>query len=278
VHYRIDADTRIPAIDSGQWRLTITGLVEQPQQLTLEELRREQPLHQFVTLSCISNPPGGDLIGTTRWTGISLQRLLERVILSPRATHLRITSADGFFEVVSLEMIRNDRRVMLTYGWDGVPLLPEHGFPFRLYVPDVYGMKQPKWIAAIEAIDRWEPGYWVVRGWDRDGRIKAASAIDVVEVAPSGSTPAGRASVVTGGIAFAGARGISRVETRVDAGPWQAAQLRDPLSNTTWVVWRASLSSDQNAPVVTVRCYEADGTPQQPGFHAKSGLLGRRRG
>ena len=267
-HYRIDADTRVPPIDAGRWRLRITGLVDSPRELTLDELRRAEPLHQFITLSCISNPLGGDLIGTTRWTGVSVQRLLEQVTLRPRATHLRIRSADGFFEVVSLEKVRQDPRVMLTYAWDGVPLLPEHGFPLRIYVPDVYGMKQPKWVVALEVTDRWESGYWVVRGWDREGRTQNTSAVDAVDV--RGDAPSeGRHTLRAGGIAFAGARGISKVEARIDQGPWQQAELRDPLSNTTWTIWRATLQSGEGGHVVSVRSYEADGTPQEGRFHSK---------
>jgi DMSO/TMAO reductase YedYZ molybdopterin-dependent catalytic subunit len=130
-------------------------------------------MHQFVTLSCISNPVGGDLTGTTRWTGVSLQRLLPDLRLAPNATHLKIRSADGFYEIVPLEVITSDKRVMLTYAWDGVPLPREHGFPLRIYLPGLYGMKQPKWIESIEATDHWEPGYWVVRGWDKVARMKA---------------------------------------------------------------------------------------------------------
>src|SRR5262249_31289312 len=154
---------------------------------------------------------GGELIGTTRWTGVSLQRLLEQLTLRAEATHLRIRSADGFFEVVSLETVRQDARVMLTYAWDGVPLLPEHGFPLRIYIPDVYGMKQPKWIVAIEVTDRWEPGYWVVRGWDRDGRIKPTSVVDAIDIRGNRRSE-GRDSLWAGGIAFAGARGVSKIE------------------------------------------------------------------
>jgi hypothetical protein len=87
--------------------------------------------------------------------------------LKPEATHLKIRAADGFYEVVPLAVIKADERVMLAYAWDGVPLPTEHGFPLRIYIPNVYGMKQPKWIESIEATDRWEPGYWVERGWDR---------------------------------------------------------------------------------------------------------------
>jgi DMSO/TMAO reductase YedYZ molybdopterin-dependent catalytic subunit len=114
-HYRIDINTVPPKIDDRQWRLRIAGLVEKPLTLTLQDLQRYEPMQQFVTLSCISNPVGGDLIGTTRWTGVSLQRLLPDLRLKPGATHLKIRSADQFFEVVSLDAINADPRIMLTF-------------------------------------------------------------------------------------------------------------------------------------------------------------------
>jgi DMSO/TMAO reductase YedYZ molybdopterin-dependent catalytic subunit len=268
-HYRIDANTRVPVVDSKTWRLQVAGRVERPLALTLDDLQQDEPVHQFVTLSCISNPIGGNLIGTTRWTGVSLQRLIERFELASGATHLKIVSADGFFEVVSLDLIRRDPRAMLAYAWDGIPLAPEHGFPLRVYLPDVYGMKQPKWIVAIHAVDRWEPGYWVMRGWDREGQMKATSVIDVVQPRGRAASSSNGETAEAGGIAHAGARGVSRVELRVDTGDWQPARLRDPLSDTAWVVWRANLTAEQGEHQITVRCYEGDGTLQQGGFHAK---------
>jgi hypothetical protein len=98
-HYRIDIDTSPPIIDPRQWRLKIDGLVEKPLLLTLNDLQRFESMHQFITLSCISNPVGGDLIGTTRWTGVSLQRLVPSLRLQAGATHLKIRAADGFYEV-----------------------------------------------------------------------------------------------------------------------------------------------------------------------------------
>src|SRR5215469_15410732 len=175
-HYRIDINTIPPNIEERQWRLQIAGLVEKPLTFTLQDLQRYEPMHQFVTLSCISNPVGGDLIGTTRWTGVSLQRLLPDLRFKPGVTHLKMRSADDFFEVISLDTIQADPRIMLTYWWDGVPLKREHGYPLRIYIPDLYGMKQPKWIESIEATDHWEPGYWVRRGWNRIAQMHATSA------------------------------------------------------------------------------------------------------
>ena len=259
--YRIDTDTRAPVIDVDRWRLSIGGLVSRPQTLTLADLREVEPTHLFATLCCISNPPGGDLISTTRWSGVSLQRLLPRLGLQSSATHLKVMSADGFFESISLDTIRADERVMLAYAWDGVALPIEHGYPLRLYIPDLYGMKQPKWIIGLDAIGRWEPGYWVARGWSKDGIVSTMSTIDVVK------------GNEAGGVAFAGARGISKVEVRVDESQWQVAQLRRPLSDLSWVVWRAELTASSGQHVLMVRAIDSTGQPQPSAIHTRRFLL-----
>jgi DMSO/TMAO reductase YedYZ molybdopterin-dependent catalytic subunit len=283
-HYRIDINTIPPRIDQQQWRLQVAGLVEKPLTFTLQDLQRYEPMHQFVTLSCISNPVGGDLIGTTRWTGVSLRRLLPDLRLQPGATHLKIRSADQFFEVVSLDAIKADTRIMLTYAWDGLPLKREHGFPLRIYIPDIHGMKQPKWIESLEATDHWEPGFWVERGWNKVAQMHATSVIDTVAVDITIIGADHRKLVPIGGIAHAGARGISKVEVQVDGGAWEQAVLRTPLSQLTWVIWRYDWPFRSGNHTFTVRCYEGDGTPQiatpspaEPngatGLHSRSMML-----
>src|SRR5579864_5187374 len=261
-HYRIDINTIPPTIDERRWRLKLSGLVEKPLTLTLEELQSYEPMHQFITLSCISNPVAGDLIGTQRWTGVSLQRLLPDFRLKPGATHLKVRSADQFYEVVSVDAIKGDPRIMLTYAWDGVPLSREHGFPLRICIPDTHGMKQPKWIECIEAIDHWEPGYWVERGWSKVAQMHATSVIDTVAVDMTMIDADHRKLVPIGGIAHAGARGVSKVEVQVDAGPWERAELRTPLSQLTWVIWRYDWPYQSGRHTFTVRCYEGSGAPQ----------------
>jgi DMSO/TMAO reductase YedYZ molybdopterin-dependent catalytic subunit len=262
--YRIDTDTRAPALDASRWRLAVGGLVDRPLSFTLEQLRAIEPTDVFATLCCISNPPGGDLIGTTRWTGVSLRRLLPQLGLQPSVTHLKVASADGFFESIALDTVRADERVLLVYAWDGVPLPVEHGYPLRLFVPNVYGMKQPKWILSLDATGRWEPGYWVTRGWSRDGRVSTTSAIDVATISRRDAV-----TIEAGGIAFGGARGISSVDVRVDEGEWHAAKLRRPLSDLTWVIWRAEVPVGAGPHRVTVRAFDGAGDPQQASFHSR---------
>lgn len=262
-HYRIDINSgNPPQIDSEAWRLTVAGLVANPTAFSLADLQNGYtPLNQYVTLSCISNRIGGSLISTTGWTGVSLQDILAKVKPTPEATHLRITSADGFWEIVSLDLIREDRRVMLCYAWNDELLRVKHGFPLRIYIPDHYGMKQPKWITEIEAIPQWEEGYWVRRGWDRDAIMRTISVIDTVAL-DEAYEQAGQRFIPIGGIAHAGSRSISKVEVQIDDGEWTEAQLRESLSSTTWVIWRYDWPFTEGDHRFAVRAYDGKGDLQ----------------
>ena len=261
-HYQVFLRTEPTFIDISNWALPIHGLVANPKELTIEQIRNDYPSRdQYVTLSCISGRIGTTLISTTWWTGAVMQKVLADVQPLPNAKYLVIKSADGFYETVALDLIASDERIMLCYAWDGEPLPFDHGFPLRIWLPDRYGMKQPKWIIDIEVTDEYEEGYWVERGWDEVARVKATSVIDTVAVRDVIDRD-GQRLVPVGGIAFAGARGISQVQVRVDEGPWQDAQLRSPLSETTWVIWRYDWPFVAGDHTFEVRCAEADGTPQ----------------
>ena len=216
---------------------------------------------QYVTLSCISGRIATTLISTTLWTGISLQKILSDLQVRSDARYLDIESADGFHETVDLDLIASDERIMLAYAWDGRPIPMDHGFPLRIWIPDRYGMKQPKWITSMEITGEYRPGYWVDRGWDEVAQVKATSVIDTVATDDVVERD-GQLLIPIGGIAFSGARGISSVEVKVNNGPWEQAHLRTPLSETTWVLWRYDWPFQKGKHTFAVRCAEADGTPQ----------------
>ena len=260
-HYQVFLRTEPTFIEISTWTLPITGLVANPAELTLTQIMDYPSRDQYVTLSCISGRIGTTLISTTWWTGVSLQKVLADVQPAANARYLVIKSADGFYETVALDLIASDERIMLCYAWDGEPLPFDHGFPLRIWLPDRYGMKQPKWIISMEVTEEYREGYWVERGWDEVAQMRATSVIDTVAVRDIIET-GGQRLVPVGGIAFAGARGISRVQVRVDNGPWQDAQLRSPLSETTWVIWRYDWPFAEGDHTFEVRCAEKDGTPQ----------------
>ena len=262
-HYKVFIRSEPTVIDGAIWTLPITGLVDNPMDLTLDDLRtRYEARNEFVTLSCISNRVGGPLIGTTYWTGASLQDILADVRPQSDAQYLLITSGDGFYETVDLDLIDSDNRIILAYNWDGGPIPFDHGFPLRIWLPDRYGMKQPKWITGIEVIRQYKEGYWVERGWSKEAIVKATSVVDTVAV-DSVIQDGDRKLVPVGGVAYVGARGISRVEVRLDDEPeWREAELRTPLSDVTWVIWRYDWPFEEGRHDFHVRCVEADGTPQ----------------
>ena len=261
-HYKVFIRVEPTVIDGTGYHLPITGMVGNPLMLTLDDIRaRYEPHSHYVTLSCISGRLGTTLISTTQWTGASFQEILADAKASSGAKYLNIRSGDGFHESVPLEEIAADERIMLTYDWDGNALPVDHGFPLRIWRPDRYGMKQPKWITEIEVTDRLKPGYWVARNWDEIARVNTVSVVDNVAVEAAYERD-GQTFVPVGGIAFAGARGISKVEVRVDGGPWQGAQLRAPLSETTWVIWRYDWAFAPGEHTFEVRAAEKNGTPQ----------------
>jgi len=264
-HYRIDISSgRPPQLDAAEYVLPITGLVENPVELTLDQIQNDwEPMNQFITMSCISNRLGGDLISTTLWTGISMQHILDLVQPTEEATHIKITAADGFDEFVDLNVIREDETVMLTYAWDNQPLRVRHGFPLRIHIPDRFGMKQPKWITGMEFVPQWEEGYWVRRGWSEEARAVTTSVIDTIAadmMIIDADTEDMRVPI--GGIAWGGNRGISKVEVRVNQGEWQETQVRAPLSDRTWVIWRYDWSFSEGNHIFEVRCVDGEGTPQ----------------
>lgn len=178
--------------------------------------------------------------------------------MQPEAQELFIEAEDGFYEGVTKQDMM-DPRTLLVYAMNGETLPQRHGFPLRIYIPNRYGMKQPKWITRIEAIEGEGPGYWVDRGWSEEARPHIVSIIDNVAV----DQPLEDGRIPIGGIAWAGDRGIQQVEVQVDDGPWQAAQLRlPPLSTLTWVQWRYDWPAESGDHTFRVRATDGNGTLQ----------------
>jgi DMSO/TMAO reductase YedYZ molybdopterin-dependent catalytic subunit len=260
--FRIDINTRPLAVEGDSWALKVDGLFDNPRPLTLSDLTAYPPVTQAITLSCISNPVGGDLIGTSQWTGARLRDVLKDLGLRPEATGLFVEAADGFYESVALEDWL-DPRTLLVYAMGGETLPVEHGFPLRIYIPNRYGMKQPKWITRIEAIDHRGRGYWVDRGWSAEARPQIVSVVDAVakDSPVDGKVP-------LGGIAWAGERGVQKVEVQVDGGEWAETTLRTPpLSPLAWVQWRYDWPMSAGRHTWRVRATDGTGALQTEKEH-----------
>lgn len=255
-HYRIDISSGLPAMPED-YTLPITGLVTNEVQWTLDEIRAMPSRDDYLTMACISNRIGGSLISTVKWTGVSFQHILEQIQPTEDAVALKIMGADNFDEYVSLDLIRQDERIMLAYAFDDADLPLRNGYPLRIHIPDRYGMKQPKWIRSIEVVSVHEPGYWVRRGWSEHAIVNATSVVDTVATSAIYSDDSGQMFVPIGGIAWAGDRDIARVEVSVDEGDWVEAELREPISERTWTIWRYDWAFAEGQHTFAVRCYEA---------------------
>ncbi|HLY28119.1 MAG TPA: molybdopterin-dependent oxidoreductase [Aggregatilineales bacterium] len=254
--YRVDVNLGAPEIDPRSWSLAVGGLVNKPLSISYDDLTKMPAVKQLATLECISNPVGGDLISTTEWTGVRLYDVLKLAGLQDGVVEIKFTCADGYTESLPMDAVM-DEQTLLVYAMNGMALPDIHGFPLRIYTPNRYGMKNPKWVTTLEAIRDPYDGYWEVRGWDKQAIVKTTSVIDAVS---SAKTPDG--SVPVGGIAFAGKRGISKVEVALDSGDWQQAELKEPLSPLTWRLWRINTQATKGPHSFRVRATDGTGAVQ----------------
>jgi DMSO/TMAO reductase YedYZ molybdopterin-dependent catalytic subunit len=234
-HYTVDESIIDPDVDAGSWHLDVGGLVERPARLGYADLVAMASVEQYVTLQCISNFVGGDLVGTAKWTGVPLADVLARAGgASERAVRVVFHAVGGYSDSLPIAKAL-DRSTMVAYGMNGATLPRAHGYPARIIAPGIYGMKNVKWLERIEVVDYEYQGYWQRSdGWDNLAVVKTASRIDVpAELASVG----GQATVA--GVAWAGDRGIEAVEVSLDGGrTWQRAVLRRELARAAWRQWR----------------------------------------
>ncbi len=271
--YRIDTAISVPEIGRDGWSVRTIGLVDEEIELTYDDVLG-MPLEEIdITMQCVSMEIGGDLIGNARWTGVRLADLLERAGVQDGAEQVIGRSVGGWTGGFPVEAATDDRGALLAVGMNGEALPTEHGYPARLIVPGLYGyVSATKWVSEIELTTSEAEGYWIPRGWAKDGTIKTASRIDV----PTSSASVDAGDVVVAGVAWAPTRGISRVEVRVDEGDWQEAELSEPLNEKTWVQWRRSFALEPGRRNLQVRAVDGEGhaQPQGPQPSIPSGAEG----
>jgi DMSO/TMAO reductase YedYZ molybdopterin-dependent catalytic subunit len=221
-----------PTVDGNSWQITFKGMVDNPFTLTLKDVQALPVINRVQTLACISNEVGGDLIGNTKWKGVSFRDLLTRAKPRNSVVDVVVRGADGYTDSFPIE-VAMDNEVVLAYEMNGAPLPQRHGYPARLLVPGIYGMKNCKWITEVELVNNDYKGYWEGQGWSDTAVYQTMSRIDYPN---SFSIPL--KPIYIGGVAFAGNRGIQRVEVSTDHGQtWGDATLRPALGKYTWVQW-----------------------------------------
>ncbi|HEX3218755.1 MAG TPA: molybdopterin-dependent oxidoreductase [Candidatus Limnocylindria bacterium] len=259
--YRIDTSLLIPRLDASDWQLEVTGMVDHAFTLTYPELLAMPMFEQYVTIACVSNEVGGDLVGNALWRGVHLHDLLDRAGVQQGATQLVGESFDGWtcgFPTAWLDP--STRQAMVAVAMNGEALPPEHGFPARLIVPGLYGyVSATKWLTRIrlttlEAFD----AYWVPLGWAKEAPILTQSRIDV----PTSGTSVSAGTQPIAGVAWAPDRGVKRVEVQIDGGAWLAAEMSTPISDATWVQWLYRWDATAGDHTISVRATDGTGAVQ----------------
>ncbi|HEY1156634.1 MAG TPA: molybdopterin-dependent oxidoreductase, partial [Arthrobacter sp.] len=262
--YRIDTALTVPAVNPDTWVLKVTGMVARGVQLSFADLRAKPLTERHITIACVSNNVGGDLIGNARWLGWPVRDLLALAEPQPGADMVLSRSADGWTAGTPLEVLTDNRDALLAVGMNGEPLPLEHGFPVRLVVPGLYGyVSATKWLTELK-VTRFadDAGYWTPRGWSERGPIKTSSRIDV----PRNGRTVSPGTVVFAGVAWAQHAGIGKVEVRLNRGPWREAELAPGISADTWYQWKLALDLTPGQYEVQARATDLNGRPQDETF------------
>ncbi|MGD1838135.1 MAG: molybdopterin-dependent oxidoreductase [Nitrososphaeraceae archaeon] len=252
--YKIDISPITPEIDVNSWSLKIKGNVGNPLELRYDDIKSMPVVEEYATLACISNKIGGDLIGTALWKGVRLKDILEKAQVGQNAVYIVFRCSDGYDVGIPLNKGLMDGTI-LAYEMNKETLTNKHGFPVRAIVPGLYGMMNPKWITEIELVNDVYQGYWQRNGWDNVAEYNTSSSIVIPGKAQirnrfrgldEMSLTAAKSEdekVPIAGIAFGGDRGISKIEVSVDGGEtWKTAQIKEPLSKYTWVLWTSGFT------------------------------------
>jgi DMSO/TMAO reductase YedYZ molybdopterin-dependent catalytic subunit len=253
--YRVDTALSVPEINVQDWELRVHGLVEEEVRLRFQDLLDAELIESHVSLTCVSNPVGGDLAGNAKWLGMPIREVLKMVRPQAGADMVLSTSIDGFSASTPLEVLQDGRDAMLAIGMNGEALPLEHGYPVRMVVPGLYGfVSATKWVVDLE-VTRFadSTAYWTQRGWSERGPIKTMARVEVPR--PFAKVAAGRVTI--GGAAWAQTRGITKVEVQIDNGPWTEAELSTEASLITWRQW--SFDWDATAGPHYIKARATDG-------------------
>jgi DMSO/TMAO reductase YedYZ molybdopterin-dependent catalytic subunit len=263
--YRIDTALSVPQLSRSDWQLKIHGMVDREITYRFDDLERFEAVEKLVTLTCVSNPVGGDLISNAKWTGYRVRDLLAEAGVHPDADMVLSMSIDGFTAGTPVDALTDGRDALLAVGMNGEPLPTSHGYPARLVVPGLYGyVSATKWVVDLE-LTRFDgaEAYWTRLGWSPRGPIKTESRIDV----PRSGQDVAQAPMTFGGVAWAQNRGVRAVEVRVDSpnkqGDWQPADLGAGYSNDTWRLWSFNWQATQpGSHTIAVRATDNTGAVQ----------------
>src|SRR5712692_772958 len=251
-----------PTVNGNSWSLTVDGQVDKPLTLSYQDVLAQPMKKQYESLMCVSNEVGGQYMSNALWEGIPLMDLLQRTGVKAGATKIVFHAADDYTDSIHLTKAL-EPTTLLAVRMNGVTLPQGHGFPARMLVPGIYGMKHCKWLNRIEVVNYNFQGYWQQRGWDDAAPVRMTSRIDTPL---DGSNVKLNRMTYIAGVAFSGNKGISEIDVSLDSGQtWEPAILKRPQSNLTWVIWEYTWKPTSAANVIiTVRAIDLEGNVQDP--------------
>lgn len=259
--YRVDTALTVPTVDPETWRLVIDGMVDQRVEMSFQDLL-DMGLDEYaITLTCVSNEVGGELVGNAMWLGVPLRDVLKKAGVKSGADMVLSRSVDGYTASTPLSALTDEGLdAILAVGMNGEPLPLDHGFPVRMVVPGLYGyVSATKWLTELKVTTfADDEAYWTPRGYSAEAPIKFSSRLDTPslgEAVPAGTIP-------LAGVAWAQSVGIERVEVRIDEGEWTPATMSTPINDDTWVQWFMEWDATPGTHYVAVRAVNKNGDLQ----------------
>ncbi|HKF74646.1 MAG TPA: molybdopterin-dependent oxidoreductase [Candidatus Dormibacteraeota bacterium] len=258
--YRVSKNFEDPVVSANGWSLRVTGLVQRQLSLSYRDLRAIPAVTQLMTLECISNDVGGELMSTGRFAGVPLRDLLTMAGPHGGAGAVNFHARDGYTESLPLATVMAAPDILVVHELDGAPLPDAHGFPARMLVPGHYGMKGPKWLEQVDVAQSEGGGFWEEQGWEAGAAVRTTSRFDT----PTDGAVLRLGTVTVAGVAFSGNRGIQSVEWSADGGrTWGPAELQPPLGPLTWVLWTAAWHpAGEGEHTLVVRASDGGGAVQ----------------
>ncbi|PZU33332.1 MAG: oxidoreductase [Microbacterium sp.] len=259
--YRVDTALTVPEVDPATWRLVIDGMVDKRVELGFDDLLAMGLDEYAVTMTCVSNEVGGNLLGNAIWLGVPVRDVLALAGPQAGADMVLSRSVDGFTASTPLEALTDDGLdAILAVGMNGEPLPLEHGFPVRMVVPGLYGyVSATKWLTELKVTTfAADEAYWTPRGYSAKAPIKLSSRIDT----PTSGAPVTPGKVAVAGVAWAQPVGVDRVEVNIDDAGWQPATLSSPINDSTWVQWFVEWDAAPGTHYIAVRAFDKQGTMQ----------------
>ncbi|AWB26905.1 molybdopterin-dependent oxidoreductase [Halococcoides cellulosivorans] len=264
--YQVSIGAVDPDVDREAWSLSLTGEVDDPVEVDFQDILEMPAENRFVTLRCVSDPLNGEKHDNALWTGVPVTELLDQVEISSDCDCVMLHGADDYFVQFPLPALEES---LLAYGMNGNALPRGHGAPLRALVPDRWGEVNTKWITEIEFLDTASAGYWEQRGWNGTGPVHPVAKLHTTRDRADGTR-------LLGGHAYAGTRGVSRVDVSIDGGDtWAEAELSESLDlpedvigpqsgapHDAWRQWAYTYEPPSDEHVVEVRMVTADGTVQ----------------